>query len=350
MRLVRVDALFHPLIIFLIGLSTAFTIWIGGEKVTEGTLTMGNIAEFVIYVNLLMWPVTSLGWVTSLMQRAVASQNRINEVLALRTELRFPPESPAMPTPSLAFQQVTYTYPDTGITAIKNVSFELGAGQTLGVVGATGSGKTTLAGLLTRQMDANAGLVLLAGKPIQDWSAEALRGALGYVPQDGFLFSDTIANNIAFGKINATQAEIEAAAKFAGVYDDIMGFPKGFDTLLGERGVTLSGGQKQRVAIARAYLKQPRLLILDDSLSAVDTATEDAILHNLRHNLGDGTTPPTLVIIAHRLSAVQAADRILVLQDGTLAETGTHTELLAIPGGIYAQMHERQQLEAQKAG
>jgi ATP-binding cassette subfamily B protein len=349
MRQVQVDALFWPLIMVLIGLSTLFTVWIGGLKVMSGEITIGNIAEFMLYVNMMIWPVTAMGWVTSLMQKAAASQKRINAMLALKPELNFPTEpvavGNAMPgSPLVRFDRVSYTYPDTGITAVSNLSFGLKPGQVLGIVGTTGAGKTTLAQLMQRLIDATDGQINIMGQPIQAYPEKQLRELFGYVPQDSFLFSDTLSANIGFGKTDATAAEIEAAARFAGVYDDILGFPDGFATVVGERGVTLSGGQKQRIAIARAYLTQAPILILDDSLSAVDTRTEETILHNLR-------TPtagyrPTLVLITHRLSVVQHADQILVLENGTAVQHGTYSELLDQPG-LFANLHRRQQLEAE---
>lgn len=349
MRQVQVDALFWPLIMVLIGLSTLFTVWIGGLKVMAGEITIGNIAEFMLYVNMMIWPVTAMGWVTSLMQKAAASQKRINAMLALKPELQFPaedlspePETPG--TPLVRFDHVSYTYPDTGITAVRDLSFRLEPGQVLGIVGTTGSGKTTVAQLMQRLMEASDGQIELRGKPIQAYPEKQLRQLFGYVPQDSFLFSDTLSANIGFGKTDATPDEIEAAARFAGVYDDILGFPDGFATVVGERGVTLSGGQKQRIAIARAYLTRAPILILDDSLSAVDTRTEETILHNLRTPTADYR--PTLVLITHRLSVVQNADQILVLENGVAVQHGTYAELLAQPG-LFVGLHRRQQLEAE---
>lgn len=344
LRLVKVDALFFPLILLLIGASNLFIVFIGGLKVISGSITIGNIAEFMIYVNLLIWPIAALGWITSMIQKAAASQIRINQMLALVSELEFPRESQPVDAYDISFRNVSFTYNDTGIDAMKAVSLEIPAGSVAGVVGPTGSGKSSAANLLLRLMDPDEGEVCIGGNALPTYSADALRGAIAYVPQDVFLFSDTIRGNIAFGKADAEESEIIGAAKFAGVFDDIMDFPKGFDTKVGERGVTLSGGQKQRISIARAYLLKAKIIILDDSLSAVDTKTEELILKNLRSNLYHEDYAPTLLIITHRISTVKHADRVFVMNDGQLVEQGSHEELLK-SDGIYARMHFRQQLE-----
>jgi ATP-binding cassette, subfamily B, multidrug efflux pump len=346
MQLVRVNALFFPSIIFLIGLSTLITIWIGSEQVIRGTLSTGNVAEFVIYVNLLTWPVASLGWVSTMIQQAGASQARINEYLAEKSDLTFPEQTNGLhpgSAISLSMEGVSFTYPETGIQALHNVSITLEPGKTLAIIGRTGSGKSTIASLLLRLIDPDSGEVRLNGKSLKLFDKEALRQAIGYVPQDVILFSETIRENIAFGKPGATNAEIEAAANFAAVLENIRDFPDGFETIVGEKGVTLSGGQKQRVSLARAIIKNPALLILDDSLSAVDTRTEDDILSALL-SLQKKPNPPAVVLISHRISTVRHADTILVLEGGRMAEWGTHEDLLQRQG-VYARMHRMQILE-----
>lgn len=346
MQLVRVNALFFPAIIFLIGLSTLITVWIGSEQVIRGILTTGNVAEFVIYVNLMTWPVASLGWVSTMIQQAGASQGRINEFLQERSDLDFPePGTGARPPKSFSLQvrDASFRYPETGIQALHQVSFDLPAGKTLAIIGRTGSGKTTIASLLLRLIDPDSGEILLDGKNLKTFDREALRQAIGYVPQDVLLFSETIRENIAFGKPGATLEEVEAAASFAAVLDNIRDFPQGFDTIVGEKGVTLSGGQKQRVSLARAVIKQHGLLILDDSLSAVDTKTEDSILSQLLQ-LQQQPEPPSVLLISHRISTVRHADIILVMDQGKVMEQGTHEDLLAHQG-LYFSLHRMQILE-----
>ncbi|MBL7946841.1 MAG: ABC transporter ATP-binding protein [Flavobacteriales bacterium] len=340
----KVDALFMPAIMLLIGLSTVITIFIGGQKLIQGdpSVTVGNIAEFVIYVNMLTWPFASVGWVTSLIQQASASMIRINEFLD--TEPAIQSAGDALPSISgaITFNNVGFTYPDTGIRALDGVSFHVPAGSTLAIVGHTGCGKSTLAELIGRVYDATDGEVLIDGVPIREVDLEKLRAGLGFVPQEVLLFSDTIRNNIAFGMDQAADLDlrVQEAARKAQVHADITRFPQGYDTVVGERGVTLSGGQKQRVSIARAILTEPRILVFDDALSAVDTATEEAILHALKAVMHGRTT----VIISHRISAVRDADHIVVLDHGRVAEEGTHASLLERKG-IYARMHEEQLLE-----
>ncbi|MBL7980283.1 MAG: ABC transporter ATP-binding protein [Flavobacteriales bacterium] len=344
----KVDALFMPAIMLLIGLSTVLTIFIGGMKLIQGdpSVTVGNIAEFVIYVNMLTWPFASVGWVTSLIQQASASMVRINEFLDTPPAIVDVADDLREIQGAIEFRNVTFTYPDTGITALNNVSFKVPAGGTLAIVGHTGSGKSTIAELIGRMFDVTSGTVLIDGVPIQRIKLETLRSRLGFVPQDVFLFSDTIRNNIAF-RLEASDdlnERVEQAARAAQVHDNIVDFPNGYDTLLGERGITLSGGQKQRVSIARAIIGRPRILLFDDALSAVDTATEEAILRELRGVMKGRTT----VIISHRISAVRDADHIIVLDHGRLVEAGTHAELLK-RGGPYAQLHEEQLLEEAKS-
>jgi ATP-binding cassette subfamily B protein len=340
MDLAKIQAMFYPLMLILVGVSTILTIYIGGLKVAAGTVTPGNIAEFIIYTNMLTWPVTALGWIASIIQSAAASQKRINEFMLTQPEIEENDSAFSRLTGAVEFDKVTFVYPDTGIKALENVSFKLEAGQKMAIIGRTGSGKTTLVDLLVRMYDVTDGQVLIDNKNIQSLSLSSLRQNIGYVPQDVFLFSDSIAQNVAFGKADATQAEIEQYTKYASVYDDIIEFPKGFETLVGERGVTLSGGQKQRVSIARALIKQPDILILDDSLSAVDTTTEKRILNYLEKAMSDKTA----IIITHRIYNLLDFDKIIVLDDGKIVESGTHDELIDSKG-FYYELYEQQQME-----
>ncbi|TDS16240.1 ABC transporter ATP-binding protein [Sphingobacterium paludis] len=339
--LVRVQAIFFPLIIFLIGFSTIITVYVGGIEVNNGTITGGNIAEFILYVNQLTFPAMSLAWVTSLFQRAAASQQRINEFLKTRSEIPDGTVDTSLQG-SIRVENLSFTYPETGIMAIDNLSFHIPQGKTLAIIGKTGSGKSTLANLLLRMYDADAGHIYYDNIQIQDLKTEQLRSEIGFVPQQVFLFSDTIANNIAFGQDTLDLSRAEQAAKDAAVYDNIMDFDEGFQTAIGERGITLSGGQKQRVSIARALIKDPQILIFDDCLSAVDTKTEEEILHNLGRIMKDKTT----IFIAHRISTIKNADHILVLDQGKIIEQGTHNELMAA-GGEYFELHEKQLLESE---
>lgn len=339
----RVDAVFMPAIGLLIGISSVLTVFVGGRMIIAGdpTVTVGHIAEFIIYVNMLTWPFASVGWVVSLVQQASASMERINEFLQERPAVRPGPLVPKDVRGELRFEHVSFTYPDTGIDALHDVSFHVPPGGTLAIVGHTGSGKSTVADLLIRHYDPTAGRVLIDGVPLPHYHLAELRRHIGHVPQDVFLFSERIADNIAFGLDAVDPRRVEDAARQAQVHDNIAGFPKGYDTLLGERGITLSGGQKQRVSIARALATRPRILILDDPLSAVDTATEAAFLRDLRAQRDSGRTT---VLISHRISAVQDADHILVLDHGRVVEEGDHTTLLA-RGGAYARLHQEQLLE-----
>jgi ATP-binding cassette subfamily B protein len=340
--LYRVNALFAPLMMLLVGLSTVLTVWIGGEGVIEGRLSPGVIAEFVYYVGLLTWPIASIGWVMSLIQRAEASMERINDFLNVVPAVQQPDNAHrAAVQGAWTFDKVSYTYPDSGIQALREVSFTVQPGETVVVVGRTGSGKSSLVGLMNRLMDPAEGRVLLDGVDLRQWDLNALRASIGTVPQDPFLFSDSVADNIAFGSLDADRAEVERQAELADVADDIRGFPQGFDTVVGERGVTLSGGQKQRVSIARALMKQPPVLLFDDALSAVDTETEVTILSNLKARL-QGLTA---VLITQRLSCVHLADRIIVLDDGRLVQQGSHSELVAQPG-LYAELYALQSQQA----
>ena len=333
-----VNSLFFPLIMFLVGISTIVTVWIGGQEVIRGTITTGSIAEFIIYVNLLTWPVTALGWTSSLVQRAEASQARINEFLDEKTDIVSRQNISQEIAGDIVFDHVTFTYPDTGITALRDVSFRIRPGQTLAVIGNTGSGKSTIAALLCRLYDVSAGDIKVDGTDVRDYTLASLREQIGYVPQDVFLFSDNIRNNINFGLNQPDEARMAQAARDADVYENIIRFPDGFDTKVGERGITLSGGQKQRVSIARALVKEPKILILDDSLSAVDTKTENAILDSLQRVMKNRTS----LIISHRVSSVKLADHILVLDDGQIVQHGTHIALMAEAGGLYRALYERQ--------
>lgn len=341
--LIQVQALFYPVMLLLIGLSTIITIYAGGVEVMNGTITSGNIAEFIVYLNQLMFPVMSLGWVTSLVQRAAASQKRINEFLHTQPEILTEDGVRAELQGHIKFENVSFTYPDTGIKALSDVSFEVRPGQFLAIIGRTGSGKSTIANLLLRMYDATSGKIYIDGRAIQELDLKSYRSQAGFVPQEVFLFSDTIANNIAFGRTTTISGEVETAAREAAVYENILHFENGFETMIGERGITLSGGQKQRISIARALIKQPQLLILDDCLSAVDTKTEEEILTNLGKNMRGKTS----VIIAHRVSTIKNADIILVMEDGRIVEQGNHDSLMA-QKGAYMSLYEKQLLEEQQ--
>jgi ATP-binding cassette subfamily B protein len=340
MDLARINAFFFPLMVLLIGASTLLTVYVGGIQVTKGNITPGNIAEFVIYVNMLTWPVTAIGWIASIIQQAAASQKRINEFLNTQPEIRDEVDDPKVIDGDIRFDKVTFVYPDTGIKALDNLSFHLEKGKKMAVIGKTGAGKSTLADLLVRMYDVTSGIIEIDNKDIKEHDLSNLRQRIGYVPQDIFLFSDTIAQNVAFGNREASRSEIEEYTKYAAVYDDIKGLQDGFDTMVGERGVTLSGGQKQRVSIARALIKKPDIVILDDCLSAVDTSTEQQILGYLNNALADKTT----IIITHRIYTSLNFDKIIVIDDGKITESGTH-ETLIEQGGFYFDMYEQQKLE-----
>lgn len=340
LELARVDSLFFPFMILMIGCSTIITIYIGGLYVFSGKITPGNIGEFVIYVNMLTWPVTSVGWVASIVQQAAASQKRINEFMAIQPAIQSGKSRLEGWDGSFAFRDVTFTYPHTGITALRDISFEVMPGEKWAIVGRTGSGKSTIAELLMRMYDVSKGSITMGRLPIRELELPDLRSRVAYVPQDVFLFSDTIAANIAFGGENADPAAIYSAAKHAAVHEDIEQLPYQYDTLVGERGVTLSGGQKQRVSLARAFLTRPSLLILDDCLSAVDTDTEKRVLTYINEELSN----QTLLLITHRITGLQDFDHILVLAEGCIAEMGGHDDLIA-KDGIYAQMYQQQIME-----
>ena len=345
-KLFRVNALFMPLMLLLVGASTLIAVWVGGQGVIEGRLSPGVIAEFIYYVNLLTWPIASIGWVMSMVQRAEASMQRINDFLHVKPMVESPAKAytPKTILGEIVFEGVSYTYPDSGIVALKEFSATLSPGETVVIVGKTGSGKSTIGLLLNRVMDPTEGRITVDGVDIRDWDVTTLRRAIGTVPQDAFLFSDSIAENIAFGTLDATRDTVEAYAEFAHVAEDVRGFPKGFDTVVGERGVTLSGGQKQRVSIARALIKEPPMLILDDALSAVDTDTEVSILSGLKSKLQGMTA----LLITQRLSCVHLADRIYVLDEGALVQEGKHTDLLR-QQGIYAELYLLQNPDTQIA-
>lgn len=339
-ELTAVQALFFPLMILLIGLSNVLVVYVGGRQYIDGLIDFGTIVEFLIYVNMLTWPVAIVGWVSSMVQQAEASQKRINEFLNQQPEILNEASEHHPVQGQIVFDQVEFTYPDTGIKALDNVSFSVGPGETLAIIGHTGSGKSTVLELIARLYDVQKGQYLLDGIPAKQQHLDDLRGAIGYVPQDAFLFSESIADNISFGAKDASKDAIENAAQTAYVHHNIEGFDKGYDTILGERGITLSGGQKQRVSIARALIKNPKILLLDDCLSAVDTETEEAILSSLSKIKEQKTT----VIVSHRVSTVKNASKILVMDQGHIIQQGTHNELIKT-AGYYKKLYEKQLIE-----
>lgn len=337
LSLTLVDSLFYPFIVILVGLSNVLIVYVGGHEIMAGRLTPGNITEFILYVSMLTWPVMALGWTTSQIQRAAASQVRINEFLHTKTDLISKKNLQHDIQGAISFKDVSFIYPDTGINALKHFNLSVKAGETVAILGTTGSGKSTVANLLTRLYDPTEGEILIDGIELKDYNIQSLRGQMGYVPQDVFLFSDSIAQNVAFGATNMSFERIEQATKDADLYANIKDFPEGFETRVGERGITLSGGQKQRLSIARAIARNPKILILDDCLSAVDTQTENTILTNLQRIMQDRTS----VIISHRVSSAKLADFILVLDEGQVVEQGTHNELIE-QNGIYKELYEKQ--------
>ena len=336
--LVKVQAFFFPLMVLLIGVSNTLVIYIGGKQVISGEIAdIGIIVEFLLYVNMLTWPVAIVGWVTSIVQQAEASQKRINEFLKQEPQILNHQENSVEIKGNIEFKNVSFTYEDTNITALKNISFKVDRGETLAIIGKTGSGKSTILELIGRLYDVEKGEILIDGINIQEHNLYTLRDSIGYVPQDAFLFSDSIRNNIRFGKTNATDEEVIEAAKNASVHKNIKGFSKGYDTVLGERGITLSGGQKQRVSIARAIIHDPQILLFDDSLSAVDTETEEEILQNLFKISKNKTT----ILVSHRISSAKNADRIIILEDGAVVQEGTHQKLIQ-QEGYYKELYAKQ--------
>ncbi|MEJ6736392.1 MAG: ABC transporter ATP-binding protein [Flavobacteriales bacterium] len=343
MDLVKTNSLFHPVMMLLIGLSTIFTIYMGGTLLIEDAanplipenekIKIGEILSFIIYINMLTWPVTAIGWVTSIIQRASASQTRINAFLNTHPKVQNTCEDEIDLSGNITFKNVSFTYPESGIKALKNISFKIEKGKTLAIVGKTGAGKSSIINLIMRNYDVDSGEILIGNKNIKNINLNQLRDRTGIVPQDVFLFSDTIENNIAFGYKNELpdKSIIEKSARDAAIYSNIIDLPAGFKTKIGERGVTLSGGQKQRISIARAIIKNPQLLIFDDCLSAVDTETEDIILTNLKILMKNKSS----IIISHRVSSVKNADTILVIDEGEIIEQGTHEELLTLKGSYY---------------
>lgn len=338
--LAKIQALFFPLMMMLIGTSNLLVIYIGGSQYIEGKIDFGTVVEFLIYVNMLTWPVAVVGWVTSMVQQAEASQKRINEFLNQKPEIENLVPEPTPVKGKIEFNNLTFTYPDTGITALKKVSFSVKSGETLAIIGNTGSGKSTILELIGRLYDVEDHQLAVDDTPIKNLHLNSLRTSIGYVPQDAFLFSDSIGNNIKYGKENATDKEVIAAATVAAVHKNIKGFSKGYETILGERGITLSGGQKQRVSIARAVIKDPQILLFDDCLSAVDTETEEEILQNLNLISQNKTT----IIVSHRVSSAKNADCIIVLDEGTIIQKGSHSELLQ-QEGYYKELYSKQLLE-----
>jgi len=337
--LARISAFFFPVMIFMISASTLIVVYVGGLEVAKGNITTGNIAEFIIYVNMLTWPVTSIGWIASLIQQAEASQERINELLNEKSTLDRSGISTENLEGDIKFDNVNFTYPDTGIEALKNISFHLKKGEKMAIIGKTASGKSTIADLILRMYDVTEGKIMIDNQNVKAVNLDNLRRKIGYVPQDVFLFSDSVTNNISFGVGEVDQEKAKKYAAHAAIHNEISELPEGYQTMMGERGVTLSGGQKQRISIARAFIKDPDIVILDDCLSAVDTDTEQQIMQYLNVALKNRTS----IIITHRIHNLMEFDKILVLEDGRIVEIGTHEELLA-SGGYYKEMLDQQSI------
>lgn len=336
--LVKVQAFFFPLMVGLIGASNLIVIFVGGKQYIDGTIKeLGTLVEFIMYINMLTWPVATVGWVTSIIKAAEASQIRINEFLDIEPEIKNPTATPFEISGKINFNNVTFTYADTGITALKEVTFSVQPGEILAIIGPTGSGKSTILELIGRLYDVNNGTIEVDGEGITTINLNSLRSEIGYVPQDAFLFSDTIGENIKFGNTNANDEEVIAFAKAASVHNNIADFKEGYKTILGERGITLSGGQKQRVSIARALIGEPKILLLDDCLSAVDTETEEKILNNLEKHTKETTT----IIVSHRISSAKNASKIIILENGQISQQGTHNQLIK-KEGYYKKIYLKQ--------
>jgi ATP-binding cassette, subfamily B, multidrug efflux pump len=346
LSLIRLSGIFHPILQFFIGLGFIAVLWYGGSLTISGAITIGQFVQFTLYLGYLIWPMIALGWVINMFQRGMASMGRMHDIMSIESSISDSDETSGVSEieGEIEFRDLTFTYGGAARPALEAINLRIAPGQTVAFVGAVGSGKSTLMNLVTRLLDAEPGQVLIDGRSIRGIPLDALRASIGYVPQETFLFSETIAENIAFGVEHATQEEIERAAVEAGIAEDILEFPNGYETLVGERGITLSGGQKQRTAIARALIRRPKILILDDSLSSVDTYTEEKILTHLRRIMRGRTS----LIVSHRVSTVKDADLIVVLEDGRIAERGTHDSLIS-RGGLYAELYEKQLLEEELA-
>ena len=335
--LAKFQSWFFPMMLLLIGCSNILVIFIGGNQYINGEINLGVLAEFIIYVNMLTWPVATVGWVTSIVQQAEASQKRINEFLSEKNEIISLNQNDYKIKGELEFKRVSLKYPETNIEALSEIDFKINTGQSLGIIGSVGSGKSTVLELIVRNYDPDSGKILIDNKNLKDHNIEVIRRDIGYVPQTTFLFSDTIYNNINFGNINSKAEDIQYYSKIACIHDDIMSFPKKYASMLGERGINLSGGQKQRLAIARALIKKPKILILDDSLSALDTETEHNVIKNLKKEIKDITK----IIVSHRISTIEKCDLILVLNSGKVIEYGTHKKLCEI-NGYYKETYDKQ--------